>query len=186
MSQICEITKKKIPHISNLPEGEKGDPKSHRRLLLKRKVKVPEIKGTVSLKVTAEGLKEVNAAGGLAKYLKDADDKKLSTRLLRLKRKIHGEPKPEKPSSAKATEGKPAEEAKAEAAPAPAAAAAPAEKPAEAKAEEKPAPEEKKEAAPAEKPAEEAKAEAAPAEEKKEETPAAEAGDKPAEEAKGE
>lgn len=111
MASVCEITRKRVPHFSNLPEDNRPDVKAYRRVLLKRKVKVPEVQGSVNLWVTEEGLKQVKEAGGLAKFLKDRDDKKLTPKLLKLKRKIHGEPKPEKPAEA-AGEG--AKEAKAE------------------------------------------------------------------------
>ena len=133
MPRICEITRKRVSHFSNLPEADRPDPKAYRRVLLKRKIKVPEIKGAVNLWVTDEGLKQVKTAGGLAKFLKDRDDKKLNTKLLKLKRRIHGEPKAETPEA----------DSKAEA-PAGAAAAAPGE----------PASEKAAEAAPAEPPAE--------------------------------
>jgi ribosomal protein L28 len=145
MPRICEITRKKIPHLQNIAGEQKPDPKAYQRALLKRNIKVPEIKGSVNLKVSEEGLKLIKEAGGLSKFLKDRDDKKLSPRLLKLKRRIYGEPKPEKPAEEEAPaaagtppEEKPAEAAKAEEKPAEAAKAE--EKPAEAaKSEEKPA-----------------------------------------------
>ncbi len=115
MARICEISRKRVSHFSNLPEADRPDPKAYRRILLKRKVKVPEIKGAVNLWVTEAGLKEVKSAGGLAKFLKDRDDKKLTPKLLKLKRKIHGEPKSETPAAAEASASAPA--APAEAAP---------------------------------------------------------------------
>lgn len=101
MAQICEITGKRIPHLHNLPEGDRPDPKEAKRALLKRKISVPELgkgkaKGSVNLKVSEAGLKLIQAAGGFAKYLKEQEDSKLSKKLLLLKRKIHGEPKPPK------------------------------------------------------------------------------------------
>ncbi|MDX1387257.1 MAG: hypothetical protein R3257_06670 [bacterium] len=143
MPRICEITRKKIPHLKNMSGEQKADPKAYQRVLLKRNIKIPEIKASINLKVSEEGLKMLQEAGGLSQFLKDRDDKKLSPRLLKLKRRIHGEPEPEKPAEEAPAAEKPAEE-----------------KPAEAKGEEKPA-----EAPPAEeKPAEEKKAEEKPAE----------------------
>lgn len=159
MARICEITRKKIPHFSNLADELKKDPKSYRRVLLKRKIKVLEVNGSISLKISEEGAKLLKETGGLAKFLKDRDDKKLSPRLLKLKRKIHGEPEPEKPKEEEA-KAAPAPEKKAEAAPTEE--KAPEEKKeekAEAKAEEKPT----------EKPAEPVKEAAAPPPEKTEE-----------------
>lgn len=151
MARICEITRKKIPHFQNISGEQKPDPKAYQRTLLKRNIKVPEIKGSVNLKVSEEGLKLIKEAGGLSKFLKDRDDKKLSPRLLKLKRRIYGEPKPEKPAEeeAPAAAGTPPEEKPAEEK----AAAEPSteEKPSEgAKAEEKPAEEPKSEEKPAE------------------------------------
>lgn len=122
MASVCEITRKRVPHFSNLPEDNRPDVKAYRRVLLKRKVKVPEVQGSVNLWVTEEGLKQVKEAGGLAKFLKDRDDKKLTPKLLKLKRKIHGEPKVDKPTdeagegakAAKAEGGGEAEAAKPE------------------------------------------------------------------------
>jgi ribosomal protein L28 len=132
MAQICEITRKKVRHFSNLSEEQKKGIKAPQRQLLKRKIVLPEVKGSVNLKVSDQGLELIKKAGGLAAFLKDRADNKLSSELLKLKRKIHGEPKKEE---------KPAEQPAA-AAPKAEAAPAPAEQP---KAEATPAPEAKKE-----------------------------------------
>lgn len=138
MTQICEITRKRIPHFSNLPEEARKNPKSYRRVLLKRKIKVPEINGSINIKISEEGLSLIKKAGGLASFLKARSDNKLSPRLLRLKRKIHGEPVEEKPAEEKSQA-----EAKTEAKPS-------GEKPqAESQAEAKPAEPAKKEEQPA-------------------------------------
>lgn len=108
MAQVCEITGKRTPHPNNLPENERPDAKAAKRALLKRKIAVPELgkgkqKGSVNLKVSEAGVKLVQAAGGLAKYLKEQDDTGLSKKLLKLKRQIHGEPQPAKEESAEET-----------------------------------------------------------------------------------
>jgi ribosomal protein L28 len=129
MAQICEITRKRIPHFSNLPADQKKDSKVRYRQILKRKIKVPEIKGSINLKVSIEGLELVKKAGGLAAFLKDRADNKLSPQLLKIKRKIYGEPKKEEKPAPEAAAAAPKAEAapspaappKAEAAPAPAA-----------------------------------------------------------------
>lgn len=132
MAQICEITRKKVPHFNNLPEEEqKKDSKLRYRRILKHKFKVPEANGTINLKVSLEGMEIIKKAGGLAAFLKNRADSKLSPVLLKLKRKIYGEPKKEEK----------AEAPKAEAAPA----AAPAPTPAPAKTEAPPPAEAKKE-----------------------------------------
>ncbi len=91
---VCEITLKKFrQNGSPTARGKKNE--QAKPVLLRRKVEVKEIKGSVRLAVCAEGLEILKKSGGLAKFLKDREDKKLSSRLLRLKRKIHGEPKVE-------------------------------------------------------------------------------------------
>lgn len=140
MAQICEITRKKVSHFNNLPEEEqKKDSKLRHRRILKHKFKVPEANGTINLKVSLEGMEIVKKAGGLAAFLKNRADSKLSPDLLKLKRKIYGEPKKEEAAEAHKAEAPPAAApapapAKPEAAPAPASAEAAADK-AEAKKE---------------------------------------------------
>jgi bis(5'-nucleosyl)-tetraphosphatase (symmetrical) len=112
MAQICEITRKKVPHFNNLPEEEqKKVSKLQYRRILKHKFKVPEANGTINLKISLEGMEMVKKAGGLAAFLKNREDRKLSPHLLKLKRKIYG-----LPAAASAEAGEPKKEEKAEAA----------------------------------------------------------------------
>lgn len=110
MAQICEITGKRVPHFSNLSEEEKKSGKVPQRRILKRKIKVPEANGTINLHVSEQGMEILKKAGGLSAFLKIRVDNKLSPQLLKLKRKIHGEPKEEKAASAEAAAAKPAAE----------------------------------------------------------------------------
>jgi ribosomal protein L28 len=145
MSHLCEITRKRYRR-NGLPPSPGKKSEKRKPELLKRKIEVKELKGFVRLSVSPEGLELLKKSGGLAKFLKDREEKKLSTKLVRLKHKLYGKPKQEekeeikeKSASAKATEDK-----------APAAKEAKADKPVEAKAapeakEESAKPEEKKE-----------------------------------------
>lgn len=150
MTKICEITRKKA---KSLKEGEK------RPNLLKRSIEVPELKGSVRLRVSSEGMEVLKKTGGLVNFLKERDEKKLSPKLYHLKvrlglpthREIE-EAKAKEEAKQKAKEEKEAKAAEAAAkAEAEAAKEAAAEKtpPKEEKKEE--AVEEKKEAAPSEK-----------------------------------
>ncbi len=153
---ICEITLKR----DQTPEGQK------RPDVLNRKIEVSELKSTVRLKVSVAGLKALEAAGGITKFLTERDETKLSPKLLKLKNKLlaagkikvkQEEPEaaeeaaPEEAAEAAATEEKPEEK--------PAKEAVPAE---EAKAQEKPAEEAPAEEKPAEPASEEAAAPEAP------------------------
>lgn len=123
MARLCDITRKRIPHPSNIDQDSPWQDAKSPRYYLKRSLKVPEAKTKLNLWLSQEGLELVKKAGGLSAFLKDREDSRLIPKLLKLKRQIHGEPQAEKP--AEATEG----EAKTEA-------AASEEKPAEDKAAE--------------------------------------------------
>jgi ribosomal protein L28 len=110
MSKHCEITGKRESHPSNLPEGTAA-PK--RPMVLSRKVNVTELGkgGSVRINISEAGLKIVQEAGGLVKYVQETADKKLSATLLKLKAKFPP-PEPEKPKEeAPAAETAPVEEA---------------------------------------------------------------------------
>jgi ribosomal protein L28 len=117
MAQICEITRKKVPHFSNLSAEEKKGIKAPQRRLLKRKIKVPEANKTINIHVSETGMEILKKAGGMSAFLKSRADNKLSPQLLKLKRKIHGEPKAEKPAAEAAPAAAPKVEAPPPAAP---------------------------------------------------------------------
>ncbi|PIR26037.1 MAG: hypothetical protein COV43_03365 [Deltaproteobacteria bacterium CG11_big_fil_rev_8_21_14_0_20_42_23] len=79
MANVCEITRKKSPKAE---AGKKS-------VLQKRKIELPEFKTAYRLHVSEEGLKVLKDKGGLASFLKEQDEKKLSAKLQRVKRK-HG------------------------------------------------------------------------------------------------
>lgn len=83
MSRLCEITRKKVPHPVH---GTGSAPK--RPVLLKRKIDFAELKTTVRLKVSEEGLQKLKAVGGLGKFLVQTEDKKLGPGLLKLKNRL--------------------------------------------------------------------------------------------------
>lgn len=76
--RLCEVTLKK----DRTPAGQK------RPELLHRTVELPELKGTVRLLLSTEGLKVLSEAGGLTKFLQERSDKKLSARLKKIKTKL--------------------------------------------------------------------------------------------------
>ena len=136
--RLCEVTLKK-EKIEGAAAGSK------RPGILHRRVEVPELKSSVRLKVSTEGMEAIKTAGGLVKFLEQRDEKKLSKKLRLLKQKLLAEGVIKVPESEKAAEETPPAEA----------AAASAEASAEAAAEEQ-----------AEAKGEEAAAEAVPSEEK--------------------
>lgn len=76
--RLCEITMTK----EGRPEaGKRPD-------LLHRKIEVPELKTSIRLKISSAGLKLLDEAGGLAKFLAERDEKKLSSKLSGLKQKL--------------------------------------------------------------------------------------------------
>lgn len=76
MARLCEITRKRAPH----PRNQEGGPQK-RPDLLKRKVELKELNRTIRLWISAKGLEQVKAKGGLGAFLVDAQDKKLSKKL---------------------------------------------------------------------------------------------------------
>ncbi len=108
--KTCEVTRKK----AQATEGKRPD-------ILSRRVDVPELKSKLRLKLSAEGIKIIKDAGGIAKYLADIDEAKLSTKLKALRAKLIDKGaikiKVEKPveevapAEAAAEEAAPAEEA---------------------------------------------------------------------------
>lgn len=115
--RICEITLKK-EKVAAAGAGSK------RPDILHRSIKVPELKGSVRLKLSTAGVQLIQSAGGLVKFLEQQqDDKKLSQKLRLLKQKLLAQgiiktPEPEKAAeeaaSPEAAEA-PTEEAAAEA-----------------------------------------------------------------------
>ncbi|MCB1215324.1 MAG: hypothetical protein KDK66_07595 [Deltaproteobacteria bacterium] len=112
MARLCDITRKRIPHPSNIEDNSPLLAAKNARYYLKRTLKVPEASGKINLWVSEEGMELVKKAGGLSSFLKDREDNKLIPKLLKLKRQIHGEPKPEQVEEA--SEEAPKEEAKAQ------------------------------------------------------------------------
>ena len=168
MTDYCEITCKR-------PAKAEGPKPS----LLKRKIDVPELKTSIRLRVSEEGLNVLKEKGGLKAFLKDRNEKNLSQKLMRVK-SLLGLPtdaEVKKQAEEKAAAAKKAEEAAAakEAKAAEEAAAKEAKAAEAAAAKEAKAAEAAKEEAPAEEAAAPAEENAAPEAEAKEETPAKEA-----------
>ena len=118
---LCEITLKR----DQTPEGQKSPD------LLNRKIEVPDLKTSVRLRISSTGIKVLEEAGGITKFLEAREEKKLLPKLIKLKQKLieAGKIIVKKEEAEKAEEA-PAKEAKAEEAP-------PEEKPAEAAPEAK-------------------------------------------------
>lgn len=108
MSRLCEITRKKVPHPVHLTGSAPKRP-----VLLKRKIDFAELKTTVRLKVSEEGLQKLKAVGGLGKFLVQTEDKKLGPELLKLKNQLpevqEAKKQADKKPEAEKVEAKPAE-----------------------------------------------------------------------------
>ncbi|MCP5468664.1 MAG: hypothetical protein H7A32_05285 [Deltaproteobacteria bacterium] len=100
MAQICEITRKRVPHTHNLGEGEQADK------LLKRKIEIKEIKDAVRLKVSKQGLERIKQAGGLGKWISQQSEEQLKNnpKFKKLYDRLPESMKPKKQEEEKAEE----------------------------------------------------------------------------------
>lgn len=80
MAKLCDVTGKKSQKLIN---GAK------RPDLLKRKIDVPELKESIRLSLSSHGLKVLEEAGGIVKYLKKDPAKKCSPKLEALKVRLN-------------------------------------------------------------------------------------------------
>lgn len=83
MAKYCEVTLKK-----QAPKNNSEENKNKKPLILKRKIEIKELKESVRLRLSEEGLKALSEAGGIAGYLKANLDKKLSQKLEAIKNKL--------------------------------------------------------------------------------------------------
>lgn len=105
MAQICEITRKRIPHAGNLAEGQKPEK------LFKRNLEIKEIKDKVRLRVSNAGLEIIKKAGGLAKFVSQQPEEQLKKNP-KLKKIFDRLPESMKPKKEEPSSEAPAEEKK--------------------------------------------------------------------------
>jgi len=88
MGKHCEITGKKklkghrVSHANNKTNHFQEPNIQHRSLF------VPEINGRFKIKVSTSGIKILNRAGGLSRFLVKQDPEKLTPRLRKLRKAI--------------------------------------------------------------------------------------------------
>jgi len=88
MGRICEITGKKKLKGHRVSHANNKTNHFQQPNIQNRSVFIPETNAHFKIKVSTSGIKILNRAGGLSRYLAKADPETLNTRLRRLRKAI--------------------------------------------------------------------------------------------------
>lgn len=88
MAYICEITGKRRLKGNRVSHANNKNRHFQQPNIQERRIFVPELGFKVSLRVTTNGLRSIDKAGGLSRYIVKAKPEILSPKLLKLKKLI--------------------------------------------------------------------------------------------------
>lgn len=88
MSQVCELTGKKPLYGNKVSHSNRHTRRRWNINIQNKTVFIPELKVRIRLKLSTEAIKIISKHGGLAQAIHKVPEKKLSEKLVRIKKKL--------------------------------------------------------------------------------------------------